>query len=61
MFGDTDVEHGPTCVMHHKEDVEDAKGRGRDGKEVHGGQDLAVTAEESAPPLLRLGIGRALP
>ena len=36
VFGHADVEYRAPGVMDHGEDVEDAEGRGRDGREVHG-------------------------
>lgn len=42
MLGYADVEHGAACVVDYEEDVEDAERRGRNGEEVHRGEDLTV-------------------
>lgn len=48
---DIEVEDLATGVVDDEQDVEDAEGDGRDGEEIHGGDDIPMVPEEGPPVL----------
>ena len=49
VFGDVAMENLASIVFDEEETIQDSKGQGRHGEEVHGCDDLAVIAQESSP------------
>ncbi len=58
MAGDGAADDLPTAVADDDEDIEQAEGRGGDRGEVHGGEAVAVVAQEGGPGLAS-GSGRS--
>jgi hypothetical protein len=57
---DVEIEHAPPVVGYDEEAVEHAKGKRRNGEEIHGGNGFAVVLEKRRPSLGRLGAPRDL-
>ena len=51
MFRDIEMEDLASTMFDHKETIQDSKGQGRHGEEVHGHDDIALIAQESSPEL----------
>jgi len=61
MFRDIEMEDLAATVFDYEEAIQDSKGEGRHGEEVHGRDRLVVIAKESSPELAGGGARRQTP